>query len=323
MVKKVLSWYYLGMILVISSKTAYATERLVAEARSMGYEVSIMETAELAAVDFNINITPYSCLYVRDPYVKGSPKYLPEIIELAKKFKQAGKKVVDANIADGKLGEGKWVDYQALEKAGLPIPETLNYELGIKNYAFYVPHPSSLIPPPYVLKWIYGFKAENVFLVQSQKDLEGILKKYPKEELLFQEYIKADFEYKVITVGYKSLPVVVRFEVRGSGFKLEHDKYEVIPSRHSEAPAEEFQTKRVILHPSAALGIQDDAIARVVELAERASKALGRELSKVDILQKGNNLYILEVNRFPGLESFEKLTKYNATKKILQYLALS
>ena len=49
---------------------------------------------------------------------------LPQIIALAKKFKAAGKKVVDSTIADGKLGQGKWADYQKLEKAGLLIPKT-------------------------------------------------------------------------------------------------------------------------------------------------------------------------------------------------------
>ena len=42
--------------------------------------------------------------------------------------------------------------------------------------------------------------------------------------------------------------------------------------------------------------------------------------SHADILEKDGKFFILEVNRFPGLESFEKLTKYNVGKEFLKYL---
>ena len=310
------------MILVISSKKAYATQRLEAEARSMKYELRVMETAELAAVDFKIDISPYTCLYVRDPYVKGSPEYLPKIVELAKKFKAAGKKVVDANIADGFLGDGKWADYQKLLKAGLPIPKTEILE------ATYYQLPTT----NYILKWTYGFGGKNVFLINNKKQLTEILKKYPKKELLLQEYIKADYEYKVVTIGYKAVPVVLKFIIKDSGFKLEHDDYEVMqsPSLFKGRWIAKRDGRVGVLsgvssnHPVPLNGTplleKEGVLHEVIRLAEKAAKLLGRELSKVDILQQGQNLYILEVNRFPGLESFEKLAKYNVTKEIVRYL---
>ena len=56
-------------------------------------------------------------------------------------------------------------------------------------------------------------------------------------------------------------------------------------------------------------------------IAEKASKVLGRELSKIDILEDYmGKLYILEVNRFPGLKSFEELTGFNVAGEFVKYL---
>jgi glutathione synthase/RimK-type ligase-like ATP-grasp enzyme len=270
------------MILVISAPNSYASKRLLQEAKKLRIKLDILSAEELLKNEFKVDINKYRSLYIRNPYVKGSPKYLGEIVNLAKKFNSAQKKVVDSNIANGNLGQGKWVDYQKLMKAGLPIPATKKLESGSEKLGY-----------PFILKWIYGLKGTNVFLVNDYNQLKKILPLHPKKEWLVQEFIKADYEYKVATVGYKALPVVLRFKMKQHNFKLEYDRYKVIKS--SQVP-------------------------KITEIAEKASKLLGRELSKIDILQKGKNFYILEVNRFPGLESFEELTKYNATKGFLEYL---
>jgi glutathione synthase/RimK-type ligase-like ATP-grasp enzyme len=41
----------------------------------------------------------------------------------------------------------------------------------------------------------------------------------------------------------------------------------------------------------------------------------------VDILEKAGKFYVLEVNRFPGLKSFEQQTKSNIYAKFIEYLA--
>src|SRR5579863_6797363 len=121
------------MILVISPPNSYASKRLAQEAGIMNYELRIMGAQELVDNGFNLNLKDYKALYIRNPYVKASPKYLAEIIKLAKKFKKVGKKVIDSNIASGNLGQGKWADYQKLKKAALPIPSTCK----MRGRAFY------------------------------------------------------------------------------------------------------------------------------------------------------------------------------------------
>ncbi len=270
------------MILIVSSSNSYATKRLLKEAVALGVGVKIISADDFRRQKFKVNISDYKALYIRNPYINGSAKYLPQIIKLAKQFKAAGKKVVDSNIADGILGRGKWADYQKLKKTGLPIPPTaLIRGRGLVQYEF-----------PLILKWDYGFKARNVFIIKNGDEFKKVLPPHPKKEWLVQEFIKADYEYKVITVGYKTLPVILGFKIADLGFKIDFQSYKAVKS---------------------------SVVPKVAALAQAASKTLGRELAKVDILQKNNRLYILEVNRFPGLESFEKLTKFNVTKEFLRY----
>jgi len=312
------------MLLVISSKKVFAAKRMEQECRIQNTECRIMDVRDLVDCGFKVDIKQFDVLYVRSPYLSGSPKYIPDIIKLAKKFKTAGKRVVDSSITEGKLGQGKWPDYQKLQNASLPIPATRllsNYQLSTINY-------------PLVLKWTYGFKAKNVFLVKNPEQLKKILPLHPKKEWLVQEFIKAEYEYKVVTVGYKALPVVLRFKIKDSGFRTDFNKAEVIYyRRHSEgvhkadlsaealAKVQESQIQdKEILRPESAWA-QDDAVSEVIKIAEQSTRLLKRELAKVDILEAGGKLYILEVNRFPGLKSFEELTKYNVTKDFLSYLS--
>ncbi len=272
--------YALAMILVISSKDSYAAKRLLEEAKLAETGLKIVGADELRG----INVDDFNSLYIRDVYVNQKPRFLAEVISLAKNFRALQKKVVDANVANGHIGQGKWVMYQKLVKAGLPIPKT--QPLTSKNLQ---------LTYPVIVKWIYGFKAQHTYLVDNVTKLKNLQKKYPKKELLVQKFIQADCEYKFITIGYKSLPVALKFKTNDSKFKINFSSGQKV-----------------------AIG---QLPSKLVKLAERASRVLGRQLAKVDILEYRGQFYILEANRFPGLESFEKITKYNVTKEFLKYLS--
>ncbi len=268
--------------MVISNKNSYASQRLEAEAENSGHQLDILDMESLLDRRFQIDPEPYRVLYIRDPYYRESARYLPEIVKLARDFKAAGKRVVDAAIAEGALGRGKWEDYQKLTQEGLPIPQTGLLSAEAAAEAF-----------PFILKWNFGLRGRNVFLMRNPEDLLLKSRAHPQSEWLVQEFIRAEFEYKVVTVGYKSLPVVLKFAMNAKINRPDFKHYEVFAS---------------------------DAAAEIVSLAEAAARALGRELAKIDILESSGKFYILEVNRFPGLKSFEQLTKYNAIMGFLAYL---
>jgi glutathione synthase/RimK-type ligase-like ATP-grasp enzyme len=319
------------MIYVVSSKNLYAVERLLEEAKIMSrgvgstfgsnYELRIMDLKSLISCRFRIPMLKGDVLYIRNPYLNGSPKYLPQIIKLAKKFKAKGGRVVDANITAGEIGKGKWEDYKQLKKAGLPIPRTTKIvdseQWSVISKQKATDYPLRTTHYPLILKWVYGMKAKGTFLIKNQKQLKKILSDFAKassdahyqnhknwaQEWLVQEYIPAKYEYKVICVGYKALPVVLRFKFNTQLGRVDFDSNFFL-SLEGEGRVR-----------------GNSKIKKLIEVAERASKLLGRELSKVDLLedQKGK-FYVLEVNRFPGLKSFEQLTQYNVIKEFLNYL---
>ena len=323
------------MILVISSKKVYAVKRLLQEARVKKQELRVMDMAELVACKFMPKFK-FNVLYIRDPYAKGSAKYLPQIISFAKKALKLGVRVVDANIVKGKIGEGKWKDYQILKKVKISIPHTViasaseaislikglprsSGALGTRNDTNY---PLSTTHYSLVLKWIYGMGGKNTFLIRSENKFKKVLSLHPISEWMVQEYIPADFEYKVICVGFKALPVVLKIKFNKKTGRPEFEKYNVfflpLDGGGEVGVTKDNQTK--ISHPPLTPPVEGGELKQVITLAEKASRILGRELSKVDILEKDGKFYVLEVNRFPGLEGFEKLTKYNVVKEFVSYL---
>jgi len=271
-------------ILVISPKNLYIIQRLKEEAVKAGVGLDVVSVGDLEKIDFEVDIGKYNALYVRNPYLNGFPDLLPKVVQLAKNFKAQGEKIVDAIIAEGVLGEGKWEDYQKLQEASLIIPKTTCLNHG---------HDLSRFKYPFILKWVYGFKAKDVFLVKNVNQLAKLLPLHPRNEWLIQEFIEADCEYKVITIGYRSTPMLLKFDIAKTGFGIKYPTGR--PIKSADLP-------------------------EVVSLAQRAAKLLGRELAKVDILYSQGKYYILEVNRFPGIKPFESLTKYNLAGEFLRYL---
>ncbi len=278
------------MILIISPKKAYVTKRLKQEAKNLRVKIKILDVPDLVKNRFRIDPAKYSCLFVRSAYVNGSPQYLPKVIELAKIFRKAGKRVVDKNIVGGNLGKGKWHSYCLLKKNRILIPKTNLVKT--KKLTF-------LRSRPYIIKWIYGMKAQQTFFIKRQKDFKNIPAYLSPKELLKQEFISADYEYKVFAAGYRALPVILRFSFDKKRAGINFWNYKVLKSRQ--------------------IG-NNPLLVRIVKLAEKSCQVLGRELAKVDVLQRGKKLYVLEVNRTPGFEFWEKLTGLNMANYFIRYL---
>jgi len=111
---------------------------------------------------------------------------------------------------------------------------------------------------------------------------------------LIQEYIKNDGDFRVMTVGYKCI----------GGFKrqVKEEKLILNKSQGNSLPLKEMP--------------QD-----VARTAENAAKVLGVEVAGTDLVRDINSgkVYIVEVNEAPQFKVFEKRTKVNAARKILEY----
>lgn len=261
-------------LLFISPNNVYATGRIIEECGKQGIDVTHFASAELKASA--IDVEEFDVLYVRFAY----PNF-EEIAKLAKKFKTAGKAVVDAVIAEGEIDPNKLADYHKLSEASIDSPKSSE----ISDFTKF--------KSPLIVKTKYGFGKKEVFMCSNSNELEKVKKDFADKDLLIQELIKADFEYKVICAGFKSLPKVIRFKMNSSGFGINNTEYEVFDANECR---------------------------EVVKLVEAASKVLGRELCKADVLQSGPKYYVIEVNRSPGLKNFERLTGYNAAGAFVKYL---
>ena len=304
-------------ILIISPKEVYATARLKEEFKKAGVPCVIFDVNDLAARRFSVKLSKYSGLYIRQSY-----PYQTAVTELALRFAHSRKPIVDANIIRATQDSGKWGVYKTLMQHGVAIPKTEKYlPLPLLDEEGKELH----IPPldkgrlggvfPYIFKWIYGFGGQHVYLIKTKEDAHRVLQKYPPEQLLVQEFIEAQYEYKVMTVGYNSLPVVLKLKTSGKYFRPDFGNYTVC---HPELDSGSSMKDRTILDSSFRW---NDTTQKVVALAERAARVLGRELAKVDILQDAQgNLFVLEVNRWPGFKNFEKLTGYNVAGEFVGYL---
>lgn len=112
---------------------------------------------------------------------------------------------------------------------------------------------------------------------------------------LIQEYIPNDGDFRVITVGYKCI----------GGFK--------------RAVKEE----KLVLNKSVGKSQNlTEVPADVVKLAEDAAKALQIEVAGTDLVRSkiDGKVYIVEVNEAPQFSVFERRTKLNVPKLVLEYL---
>lgn len=110
---------------------------------------------------------------------------------------------------------------------------------------------------------------------------------------LIQEYIRNDGDYRVMTVGYKCI----------GGFKRQ------------------VKEEKLILNRSQGKSMLVELPLDVTETAEKAARVLGVEVAGTDLVRdiKTGKVYIIEVNEAPQFKVFEKRTKINAARKILEY----
>jgi glutathione synthase/RimK-type ligase-like ATP-grasp enzyme len=113
---------------------------------------------------------------------------------------------------------------------------------------------------------------------------------------LVQEYIENDGDFRVMTVGYKCI----------GGFKRQ------------------VKVEKLVLNQSEGRSVGLEIVPEdVATLAEEAARVLGVEVAGTDLVRnvKDGRVYIIEVNEAPQFKVFEKRTKVNVARKILEHCA--
>jgi len=281
-------------------------QRFLDEAKLLGIELVLIKYRQLRMVDGNIlfgdtDMKDFDGWFFRSV---GSELEWSKLLQLY--AKKHGIKVVDEYLMiEGPLRRFKSVMTWQLMEAGVRYPkssyiETWNdLESFLKEASF-----------PLIVKlsqggrhgmgtfWIreFGDLAKLKDILEERK--EKAKKKGEKIPLirgfLVQEYIENDGDFRVMTVGYKCI----------GGFKRQ------------------VKEEKLILNKSQgnSVGLKE-VPESVVRAAEAAAKALEVEVAGTDLVisKKTGEVYIIEVNEAPQFKVFEKRTKINAPRRILEY----
>ncbi|MFZ3068768.1 MAG: hypothetical protein WA052_00435 [Microgenomates group bacterium] len=281
-------------------------QRFLEEARSLEIELVLIKYRQLRMVDGKIlfgevDMKDFDGWFFRSV---GSELEWSKLLQLyAKKHNVP---VVDEYLmTEGPLRRFKSVMSWQLAEAGVAYPKSAyietwsDLEIFLREATF-----------PLIVKlsqggrhgmgtfWIreYGDLTKLKEVLEERKEKAKIRgEKIPMiRGFLVQEYIENDGDYRVMTVGYKCI----------GGFKRQ------------------VKEEKLILNKSqgSSIGLQEIPEA-VVRTAEVAAKALGVEVAGTDMVisKKTGEVYIIEVNEAPQFKVFEKRTKINAPRKILEY----
>lgn len=228
----------------------------------------------------------YDGLMVRTFY-----PYISEALTLARLFHDAGKIVIDQSLTDEGYAVSKMHDYLLMVANGIPCPRT--WQLFNPHQVETLAHQVSF---PCVLKGVHGARGENVYLVNNIEQLQRRMWHYPHGELMLQEYIPAEEDFRVIVIGYQSLPIMISRKPPDGDFRTNYS----LGGRFFGHDLEKYPGFK--------------------EISEKAARALRREFTAVDIRMHGDQPIVLEVNRQPDFEGFEKATKFDVASEVVHYI---
>lgn len=285
-------------ILWLGWEDHYTPARIRAASERLGLDVTIAQVADLRFVadsasgrvgvmlgDLDV-ARCFDALVVRVFYPR-----ISEALTVVSLFHQAGKLVIDESLTDEGVTLSKMHDYLILAQAGLPVPrtwhmadlsqvETLAERLGY----------------PLVLKGIHGSYGAHVHRIDTVDQLREVWARYRPGELMAQEYLPAESDFRVICIGYRVLPALVERAPKPGDFRTN--------SR---------QGGQAVGHALA-------AFPELALLAEEAARVLRREFAAVDLRYRGAQPVVLEVNRRPMFENFERVTGVDVAGVFLDYI---
>jgi ribosomal protein S6--L-glutamate ligase len=283
-------------VLWLGWEDAYAVRRIHEAAAALGFEVVTAALTDVclatdapwfqARADRLLGLEDFDALVARVAH-----PYVSETLTAVRLFHEAGRPVIDASLADEGVAMSKMHDYLVLARRGLAVPRTwqpfdTNAMLARAEELGY----------PVVLKGVHGSYGTHVHLAADAGEARRIAAGYPDGDLMVQEYLPGSVDYRVLVVGYRALPAITERTPAPGDFRTNAALGGGLTAR----PASEFPD--------------------LVELAEAAARALRREFAAVDLRYAGARPAVLEVNRRPRFENFERATRLDVAGAFLQHV---
>ncbi len=166
--------------------------------------------------------------------------------------------------------------YLKFKRAGLPIPRTIVGYPSVLRKAF-----ETEAPGAWIIKLAAGSNGKDNFLINAENDIDSCDN---KSLYVMQPFIANDFDYRIIVGGDKVL----------LAYKRSRDKSRTHVNNVHQGGTREFTGNPL---PK-----------RIESIAIKASNAVNREISGVDILISADNKpYLLESNFNYGLPKIEDI----------------
>ena len=279
---------------------SYETQRLLEEFGNHDIEVKLINPNE---IDIFVNKENKQSILVNGkslPLPKfvfprtgsGTTYYIKAVI---RHFERMGVPVINSSDAIDNVKD-KLYTHQILAQSNLDIPNTmlLKHPIDIdfveKNIGF-----------PVIVKKISGSYGRGVFLCEDKKQLNQLVtmaeltkKSY---DIIIQEFIKDTWgkDLRVFVVNDKVVGCMMR--------QATDDDFRANISRGGE-------------------GFPYEVNEQIEWLSSESSKALGLDISGVDLLFQNGGYKICEVNSNPGFEGMENFTKKNIAGEIVSFIKL-
>jgi ribosomal protein S6--L-glutamate ligase/gamma-F420-2:alpha-L-glutamate ligase len=221
-------------------------------------------------------------------------------IYLAQRLEKQGYKLFNSAKAV-ELCDNKILMYQALANKGIRIPRTFIAPKTFEglNYSKrdFVNDVIKQIGLPLVIKEAYGSFGEQVYLANSLEEANKIIDQIGYKDFLMQEYITSSKgrDIRINVVGNNAIVSMLR--------ENKNDFRSNISSGGS--------------------GTKFDPKPEYLDLAVKASKALGLDFAGVDVLFGEDGPIICEVNSNPQFASTLKATGINLADYIAEYILKS
>lgn len=149
---------------------------------------------------------------------------------------------------------------------------------------------------PFIAKAKLGSHGSHVFKIEGQDDLNSVLARYSKNDLLFQEFQTSGFDLRIIVLGGRVLGIMKRTPQKGEFL-----------SNFSQGG---FVSK-----------YDGSDIPEIGSIAIKTAKHFKLDYVGVDLMRGNDNEWkVLEVNRACQFQGFEKATTVNVAQYVIQFL---
>lgn len=171
-------------------------------------------------------------------------------------------------------------------------PKTLFFQITKEYKSDFIDIAKQNFSFPMIAKDLYKDRWKGVFLIENEEQLWKKIDEYNHKWLLLQEYIKNEWEFRILIVGNEIWWIFKRYNP--NSYRNNVIKWAV------------FENK----------WISKDMEEKMIEI----TKSYWLDFAGIDLIIANNQYYILEINSAPQFKRLEEITWENIAYKLLNYL---